>query len=58
VKTAQKAGQITVSRVLARAFDLAKADDYQNLRGFYQKVAAADQSELVLTSTASTGKGN
>ncbi len=58
VKTAQKAGQITISRVLARAFDLAKADDYQNLRGFYQKVAAADQSELVLTSTASTGKGN
>ena len=51
-------GQITVARTLARAFDMVKPDEYQDLRGFYQKVAAADQSELVLTSTAATGKGN
>ena len=51
------AGQITVDRVLARGFDLAKANEYQDLRGFYQKVAAADESELVLTPEPS-GKGN
>ena len=50
-------GQITVDRVLARAFDQAKADEYQDLRGFYLKAAAADQSELVLTQK-SPGKGN
>jgi hypothetical protein len=57
VKTQTGAGQITVQRLLARAFDLAKPDEYQDLRGFYQKVAAADQSELVLT-TAPAAKGN
>jgi hypothetical protein len=57
VKTNAETGQITVDRLLARAFDLATADEYQDLRGFYQKVAAADQSELVL-SAPSTGKGN
>jgi hypothetical protein len=36
---------------------LAPADDYQDLRGFYQKVAAADQEQLVLK-PAETGKGN
>jgi hypothetical protein len=48
VKTKSDTGQITVARVLARAFDLAKPEDYQDLRGFYQKVAAADQGQLVL----------
>lgn len=57
VKTTTAAGEITVERVLARAFDLANADEYQDLRGFYQKVAAADQAEMVL-SESSTGKGN
>jgi hypothetical protein len=51
------AGQITVDRVLARGFDLVKPDEYQDLRGFYEKVAAADGSELVLTPDPS-GKGN
>ncbi|MEI9969043.1 MAG: hypothetical protein WDM87_10585 [Terracidiphilus sp.] len=40
---------MTVARVLARAFDVAKPTDYQDLRGFYQKVAAADQGQLVFT---------
>lgn len=57
LKTQAGTGQITVERLLARGFDLAKPDEYQDLRGFYQKVAAADQSELVLTQAA-TGKGN
>jgi hypothetical protein len=42
-----------VARVLARAFDVAKPSDYQDLRGFYQKVAAADQGQLVFTVPAS-----
>ena len=49
VKTKSDPGQITVARVLARAFDVARPLDYQDLRGFFQKVAAADQGQLVLT---------
>jgi hypothetical protein len=44
-------GQITIARQLARAFTLAKPEEYQDLRSFYQKVAAADQAQLVLTRT-------
>ena len=53
VKTKSEPSQLTVARVLARAFDVAKPTDYQDLRGFYQKVAAADQGQLVLTVAAS-----
>jgi hypothetical protein len=42
-------GEITTERSLARAFTLAKPEEYQDLRGFYQKVATADQAQLVLT---------
>jgi hypothetical protein len=48
-KSKSDPGQITVARVLARAFDVARPVDYQDLRGFFQKVAAADQGQLVLT---------
>jgi hypothetical protein len=41
-------GNISVGRVLSRAFSTVKPDDYQALRGFYQKVAAADQQQIVL----------
>lgn len=58
-KSVQQPGQIIVARSLARAFTLAKPEEYQDLRGFYQKVAAADQQQLVLTTSASTAtKGN
>ena len=50
-------GQITIGRLLSRAFTLVKPEQYQDLRGFYQKVAAADQQQLVLTATPA-GKGN
>ncbi len=50
-------GQITIARQLSRAFSIAKPDEYQDLRGFYQKVAAADQQQLVLTH-APVAKGN
>jgi hypothetical protein len=57
VKSQSDAGKLTVAHSVARAFTLVKAEDYQDLRGFYQKVAAADQDQIVLTA-ASTEKGN
>jgi hypothetical protein len=53
VKTKSDSGQITIARVLARAFTMAKPEEYQDLRGFYQKVAAADQGQMVLSVSAS-----
>ncbi len=52
VKTKSDPGQITIARVLADAFTLAKPEEYKDLRGFYQKVAAADQGQLVLAAGA------
>jgi hypothetical protein len=49
LKTVPVPGTVIVTRGLSRAFDMLKAEDYQTLRGFYQKVAAADQQQLVLT---------
>ncbi len=58
-KSAATPGQIVISDSLASAFTQAKAEEYQDLRGFYQKVAAATQQELVLTTApAPAGKGN
>ncbi len=56
-KAASASGQITIFRQLSRAFTQAKAEEYQDLRGFYQKVAAADQQQLVLVASPTT-KGN
>jgi hypothetical protein len=50
-------GKITIVRQFARAFTIAKPEEYNDLRGFYQKVAAADQQQLVLT-RAPAAKGN
>ena len=50
-------GKIVVTRTLARAFTIAKPEEYSTLRDFYQKVAAADQQQLIL-STAQPAKGN
>jgi hypothetical protein len=46
-----KAGpnQIEIANSLARAFTIAKPEEYQDLRGFYQKVAAVEQAQLVLS---------
>jgi hypothetical protein len=49
VKSVSAPGQITIAHSLASAFTFAKPEEYQDLRGFYQKVAAADQAQLVLT---------
>jgi hypothetical protein len=60
-----KAGpnQVEIANSLARGFTIAKPEEYQDLRGFYQKVAAAEQAQLVLTiapapAAAPAGKGN
>jgi hypothetical protein len=63
VKTKSDHGQIVIADTLARAFSSAKPEEYQDLRGFYQKVAAADQEQVVLTmapaaQAAPAGKGN
>jgi len=60
VKTASSPGVFVVARRLARAFSQAKPEEYQDLRGFYQKIAAADQQQLVLAAPAasSTPGGN
>jgi hypothetical protein len=48
VKAKSNPGEVVVARELVRGFDMAKPDEYQDLRGFYQKVATGDQQELVL----------
>ena len=57
-RTTSKPDQIEVSRTLAHAFALAKPEEYQDLRAFYQKVAAADQQQLVLATAPAAAKGN
>ncbi len=57
-KTVPAPGEITVARVFARGFSSAKPEEYNDLRGFYQKVAAADQAQLVLAKSAATQTGN
>jgi hypothetical protein len=57
IKSITAPGQITISRLLSRAFTFAKSEEYQDLRAFYQKVASADQGQLVLTRTLAA-KGN
>ena len=52
VKSKSSDGQIEISNLLARAFSRAKPEEYPDLRGFYQKVAAAEQAQLVLKMAA------
>jgi hypothetical protein len=56
-KSVAQPGQIDIGQTLSYAFTFAKPDEYQDLRGFYQKVAAADQEQLVLTSSSSAQAG-
>jgi hypothetical protein len=46
-----KGSTVRIARLLAYNFTILKPDDYQSLHDFYQKVAAADQQQLVLTRT-------
>lgn len=59
VKVANKPGEVTVARQFARGFTFVKADEYQDLRSYYQKLAQSDEQQLVLTAATSAGqKGN
>jgi hypothetical protein len=61
LKTTSQPGVATVNRQIVRIFTQAKPEEYQDLRGFYQKVSAADQQQLVLTTSAQPAqatKGN
>jgi hypothetical protein len=55
LRTKVAGGSVTGARVLARAFTLLDAKDYEQVRNFYQKVVAADQQELVLAGPGSPG---
>jgi hypothetical protein len=49
MKATATGNDVLVNRTLARAFTILGADEYNQLRDFYQSVAAADQQQLVLS---------
>jgi hypothetical protein len=59
-KSLTEPDKIVIAQTLSAAFTIVKPEEYQDLRGFYQKVAAADQVQLVLkvAPAAPEGKGN
>ena len=57
IKSKTDPTEVNITRTFARSFTFAHTEDYQALHDFYQKVAAADQQQLVLTATPA-GKGN
>jgi len=57
IVTTVKDGSVEVKRTLAHNYTLLGPNDYSDLHGFYLKVAAADQQQVVLT-RAAAGKGN
>lgn len=58
MKSVPKGNDLTVTRVLARAFTMLQPDEYGPMRDFYQKVQAADQQQIVLTNGVTAEKGN
>jgi hypothetical protein len=57
VKTSVSGSDVTVVRVVAFNFSILPSKDYSDLHDFYQKIATADQEQLVLT-RSQTAKGN
>lgn len=57
-KSASSPGKLQIAFVVAHAFSTVKPEEYQDLRGFYQKVAATAQAQLVLTNAPVVAKGN
>ena len=52
-------GDVAIADSLAVGFTMAKPEEYQDLRGFYQKIESAAQGALVLTmAPAAAGNGN
>lgn len=56
-KTATTANGVQVGRVMAYNFTVLDPKDYGELHDFYQKVATADQQQLVLTRAAAKSSG-
>lgn len=56
LKSTVDKNSIEVDRTLARAFTMVMPKDYSALHEFYQKMATADQQQLVLTAVANAGK--
>jgi hypothetical protein len=57
-KTIAVSGSVTIGRTFGRVFTVIEPNEYQDLRGFYQKVAVSDKQQLVLTASSSAAKGN
>ena len=57
VKTQSGPGTIDIKHIFARAFVLLDPKEYQGMRDYYQKIAANDQQQVVLTS-GGTATGN
>jgi hypothetical protein len=57
MKSTAAGNDLTVQTSLSRAFTILQPEEYPQLRDFYQKVAAADQQQLVLHETEAP-KGN
>ncbi|KAA6456000.1 DUF3857 domain-containing protein [Acidobacteria bacterium AB60] len=57
IKAQPGSNSVEIARTLAYNFTVLDPKDYDSLHDFYQKVAAADQQQLVLTRTA-VAKGN
>jgi hypothetical protein len=51
-------GIVKVRRTFVRNFTMLDLKEYNDLHDFYQKVAAADQAQLVLTKSTPAAKGN
>jgi hypothetical protein len=49
---------ITITRNLVRGFAMLPPKDYPGLRDFYQKVATADQEQMVLTAAPVAKSGS
>jgi hypothetical protein len=51
-KESAAGSDVTINRTFARAFTVLQPDEYAALRDYYQKVAAADQQQLILDAPA------
>jgi Domain of Unknown Function with PDB structure (DUF3857)/Transglutaminase-like superfamily len=58
IETKASGGTVTVTRAMAYNYTLLDPKDYSGLHDFFQKVATADQQQLVLTRTSAAAKGN
>ena len=57
-KSTVEPNKVTIANQMLRGFTFAKAEEYDGLRDFYQKIATVDQQQLVFTLSVTTAKGN